>query len=469
MITPHSRLPTSQLPHRQHGKLLATVTLGLGTVAFATLLHGNPGSPRPLQSGLATAEAPRPAYLPLVVGPASPPVDPPWPLTLGSDVDALAINGDRLYVGVGRSVVAYDISVPGAARRLSRSAYLGGRVARLAVGGDRLFAVVRPDDFLVVRDPRRAGSPPWTRLAVMDLSQPDAPLLTANVGLWNGSHNHYAWDLAARDRVAYLAVIDSSVGEPTCGSEDTRCGLMVIDATRQPPELTLRDDLSPLVYRLMVHRGALLAVGYLPSKVAEAHPGFDMGAMSFDLSNPAYPRLLSAPGHLDLRYTQGAFNLSVSGNHVYRVIREEALLTASMTDDGALSLVLPDLSDPWHVFDLLPRLALRPHVDVQRTVAESDRLHLLLLEDPLRIFSVDVADPLHPLPYGEFPLTGINVTRRPVRWGTEIFDDTWGDLVATQDARLFVAGGDSGLLVEVDVSRAGALRELARYAAVAAP
>ena len=46
-----------------------------------------------------------------------------------------------------------------------------------------------------------------------------------------------------------------------------------------------------------------------------------------------------------------------------------------------------------------------------------------------------------------------------------MFDDTWGDLVATQDARLFVAGGDSGLLVEVDVSRTGALKELSRYAA----
>ena len=437
----------------------------LGAVALATLLCGNPGSPRPLQTGPATAEAPRPAYLPLVVGPATQPADPPWPLTLGRDVDALAIAGDRLYVGVGRSVVTYDISVPGAARRLSQSAYLGGRVARLAVGGDRLFAVVRPDDFHPTMDPGQEGSPPWTTLAVLDLSQPEAPLLTTSIGLWNGSHNHYAWDLAAQDRVAYLAVIDSSHGEPLCGDRDTRCGLMVIDTSQQPPELTLRDDLSPLVYRLMVHRGALLAVGVLPSDVAEDHPGFDVGAMSFDLSNPTSPGLLSAPGHLDLRQSLGAFNLSGSGDHVYRVIHENALLTASMTDGGTLSLLLPDVSNPRFVFDLLPRLALRQHVNVQRTVAEADRLHLLLLEDPLRIFSVDVADPLHPISYGEFQLTGINFSQRPARWGTGLFDDTWGDLVATQDARLFVAGGDSGLLVEVEVSRTGALKELSRYAA----
>lgn len=467
MTTLHSRPSTSQLPHRQHGKLLATVTLGLGTVAFATLLHGSPGSPGPLQSGLATAEAPRPAYLPLVVGPASPPADPPWPLTLGSDVDALAISGDRLYVGVGQVVVTYDISVPGAARWLSQSAYLGGRVARLAVGGDRLFAVVRPDDFHPTMDPGQEDSPPWTRLAVLDLSHTEMPLLTASVSLWNKSHNLFAGDLAARGRVAYLAVFDSVGGDLVCGG-DTMCGLMIMDASLPIPKLTLRDDLSPGVFRLLVRNDTLLAMGYLPPKDAESRPDFYMGLMTFGLSTSATPRLISAPGQLSLRYRYRPWNLSVMGDRVFHVLDQGALLTASLADNGELQLLLPLTTDPAHAFELLPRLALRQPGRVFRTAAQDNRLHLLLLEDPLRIVSVDVTDPLHPIPFGEHLLANINFSQRPTRFGS-MWDDTWGDLVATQDARLFVAGGDSGLLVEVDVSRAGALRELARYDAVAAP
>lgn len=403
------------------------------------------------------------------MGPASPPADPPWPLTLGSDVDALAINGDRLYVGVGRSVVAYDISVPGAARRLSRSAYVGGRVARLAVGGDRLFAVVRPDDFHPTMDPRRAGSPPWTTLAVMDLSQPDAPLLTANVGLWNESHNLFAGDLAARGRMAYLAVFDSFLGDVVCGGDgDTKCGLMIIDASLEIPKLTLRDDLSPGVYRLLVRKDTLLALGYLPRKDTESRPDFHMGFMTFGLANAATPRLISAPGQQSLRYRYRAWNLSVMGDRVFHVLDQDALLTASLADNGELRLLLPQTTDPAHAFDLLPRLALRQPGRVYRTATQDNRLHLLLLEDPLRIVSLDVTDPMHPTPFGELALANINFSQRPMRFGS-MWDDTWGDLVATQDARLFVAGGDSGLLVEVDVSQAGALRELARYAAVAAP
>ncbi|MBK7781372.1 MAG: hypothetical protein IPJ58_11510 [Ardenticatenia bacterium] len=486
VITPHPSPATSQLPHGRAGKLLATITLGFWTLALAPPLYGKPGFPLPLQTGPSTSETLRKVFLPLVLRPAERSTAAPWPqvATQGHDVDALAIAGNLLYVGVGPTVVTYDVSESGAAKRLSQSLPLGGRVARLAASGDRLFAATRPDfdaeewraGIRSRRSPGPIVSPPITSLAIFDLAQTDAPRLLRNIALTNELRNFFAIDLAAHERVAYVTVasrarLDESSEELSCFYQRPECGLLIVDATGPSTHLNLRQDMTLLGYRLLTDEGRLYLVGSPPLD-EELRQEYGYRTRNYDLTDPSQPRLISAPGHVSLAQQVGVFSLAVADGHVFRVLTGGELLTSEIAADGDMRLMLPvgfGQDGAW-----LPRVldtsAVTGASFDPRTVAEGDRLHLLLSGDPIGILSVSVATPLHPTRYGQIDLLGIHYPAK-VNLGSnsKVMSDASGDLVATQDARLFVAGGDSGLLVEVDVSRAGNLRELARYEVAAAP
>lgn len=479
-------MPAAFRPHRWTGKLLATLVLVLGTSAIAAPLHGKPGLPRPLQTGPSTTEVPRKVFLPLVLQPArSTAAAAPWPQIVPAphDVDALAIAGNLLYVGLGPTVVTYDVSEPGAAKRLSQSLPLGGRVARLAVSEDRLFAATRPDFdaeewWAGLRSHRGPGPivfPPITSLAVFGLAQGGAPRLLRNIALTNELRNYFAIDLAAHEHVAYVTVLsrprlDDWLGEWACDHRHPQCGLLIVDAAGPSPQLTLRQDLTPGGYRLLTDKGRLYLVGHPPLDEDRSEYGYR--TRNYDLTDPAQPRLISTPGDVSLIQRLGVSSLAVADGHVFRVLDKGELLTSAIDADGEMRLMLPEgfvQGGGW-----LPRVpvtsALTGGSFDPRAVAENDRLHLLLAGDPVGILSVSVAAPLQPTRYGQIDLLGIHYHAKvnPDN-ALGMMSDAWGDLVATQDARLFVAGGDSGLLVEVDVSRAGDLRELARYEVAAAP
>lgn len=423
-------------------------------------------SPRPQPTD---AERPHRAYLPMLSRPSPKPSATDTlrlreVAALGGRPEAIAIAGNLLYLGVGSSVETYDISVPGQARRLASSAPVEGRIVRLALGSDRLFALSRPA-FDWAEPPPSDEIPPWTLLSVFDISDPASPSLlgetTPIVGRTEQGLrvNLYATDLAAHGRTVYLPVFE----RPDAWSElwQSFVGVAIVDATSVALRYSVAPDLVGRGFRPLVHDGRLYIKGDLPSDRA-AERGFNQGVMGFDLSDPLAPRWLGAAGNIRLDNSVAVFNLVGQGKHLYHVYDAGYLLPIEIQEDGQAELM-----GDWREDEAAMSLQLGLELSgVKRSAAAPGRLYLLLPQmGDTPIASIDIRDPMHPERLPWFGIGGLNL-----RWGEaamvdrDMKPDLGSDLAATTDGRLFLASGYDGVLVELDVRDPENQHELARYA-----
>ena len=133
-------------------------------------------------------------------------------LYLEADTAAVVIGADRAYLAAGPRIIAYDISVPGRAKRLGISEMASGQIRHLALGDGLLFAMSRPlfDPNLEYAqrpdwEPTLSELPAWSVIDVFDLEDPDHPHKRGSLELrepWD-----FAVGLAAWGSYAYLPVI----------------------------------------------------------------------------------------------------------------------------------------------------------------------------------------------------------------------------------------------------------------------
>ncbi len=429
-----------------------------------------PVRPTPSLRPLPTdAERPHQAFLPILSRPS--PKTPAGDTgrlrelaVLGGRPEAIAIAGKLLYLGVGAYVETYDISVPGQARRLGSSTPVQGRIVRLALGSDRLFALSRPA-FDWAEPPRSDEIPPWTLLSVFDISVTASPILLGETTPILGRTergfrmNLYATDLAAHGRTVYMTVFERSSMQADWGSFP---GLAIIDATSVPLRYSVAPDLVGRGFRPLVHDGRLYIKGDLPADRA-AELGFNQGVMGFDLSAPLAPRWLGAAGNIRLDNSVAVFNLVGQGKHLYHVHDAGYLLPIEIQEDGQ-----PELMGDWREDEAAMSLQLGLELSgVKRSAAAPGRLYLLLPRmGDTPIASIDIRDPMHPVRLPWFGIGGLNL-----QWGEapmearDMKPDLGSDLAATTDGRLFLASGHDGVLVELDVRNPEDQHELARYGA----
>lgn len=444
---------------------LAVWRLDQSSPPTATPLTRPTTSPRPLPTD---AEHPHRAYLPILSRPTPKPSDTDFRrlrevAALGGRPEAIAIAGDLLYLGTGASIETYDISIPGHAIRLGNSAPVEGRIVRLALGSDRLFALSRPA-FDWAEPPPPDEIPPWTLLSVFDISDAALPrLMGETTPILRQTDpgrrvNLYATDLAAHGRTVYMTVFERHFrGEfeaPSWG------GVAIIDATSVPLRFSVDPNLVGRGFRPFVHEGRLYIKGDLPADRA-AELGFNQGVMGFDLSDPLAPRWLGAAGNMRLDDSVAVFNLVGQGKHLYHVHDAGYLLPIEIQEDGR-----PELMGDWRGDEAAMSLQLGLELwGVKRSAAAPGRLYLLLPrmgETP--IASIDIRDPMHPERLPWFGIGGLNL-----QWGEAAMEDRdmkpdlGSDLAVSADGRLFLSSGYDGVLVELDVRDSENQHELARY------
>lgn len=118
----------------------------------------------------------------------------------GGAPTAVAVAGDRAYIGVGPRLAIWDLGAAGGERLLGESAPLPGVIEAVAVAGDRAYVAQRRDL--------------QSRLHVFDVSDPAAPRETA------------ALDLAA---AGASAIADLEVGAGRLYVADREQGVIVLD------------------------------------------------------------------------------------------------------------------------------------------------------------------------------------------------------------------------------------------------
>lgn len=425
-------------------------------------------SPQPLPTD---AERPHQAFLPILSRPSpKPPAGDTRRLrevaALGGRPEAIAIAGNLLYLGVGAYVETYDISVPGRARRLGSSTPVEGRIVRLALGTDRLFALSRPAIDWKAPPPPPEATPPLTLLSVFDIGDSASPRLLGETTPILGRESLgqrmslYATDLAALGRTVYLTVFERSFIEADW--EFFPAGIAIVDASSVPLRYSVGPGLKGRGFRLLVHGGRLYVKGDLPADRA-AVLGFNQGVMGYDLADPLAPRWLGAAGNARLDDAVTRFDLIGQGARLFHVHDSGHLLPIEIKQDGR-----PELMGDWGSDEAARSLQLGLELSsVKRSSAAPGRLYLLI---PSRgdtpVAGIDVRDPLHPIPLPSFGIGGLHL-----KWGESAMEerdmepDLGSDLAATDDGRLFLASGEDGVLVELDVADSENQHELARYPA----
>ncbi len=449
-------------PSRGRSLILLAVALAL------SLLRLGPQTGMAQDDPIATGQGP--VYLPYLSLPApKPPADDARRLrevaTLGGRPEALVISGKLLYLGVGSAVETYDISVPGQARRLARSGAVEGRIVRLTLGSDRLFALSRPviDWSAPPLDPDDA--PPWTLLSVFDLSDPAAPRRLGRTTPITGRTeegariNWFATDLAAHGRVAYLTVFERN--RQRMGLDEARLmGMMIVDSRSDPLHYQLDQDLFLRGFRVIVHGDRLYVRGDLPERRVQEH-GFRTGVMGFDLKEPLAPQWLGVAGTAWLDNSLTVFDLVGQAEHLFHVSETAFLVPIEVLADGR-----PQLMVDWRNVDDLVALDLDTDVYLLlRSAAGPGRIYLLLPshgDEP--VLSIDVRDPLHPEKLPSIGIGGLDLEIGDAAMNDRYLKpDLGADIAATTDGRLFVASGSAHVLVELAVRDPDNQHELARY------
>lgn len=450
------RVDAGERPSRGRGPVLLAVVLAL------SLLRPGPQAGMAQDDDIATDQGP--IYLPFVAFPT--PTPPPADTGRVRQVtkvdgrpEAIAIAGHLLYLGVGSKVETFDISVPGQARPLGSSALVEGRIVRLALGSDRLFALSRPLIDWTAPLPPRLEMPPWTLLSVFDITDPTSPRLlgetTPIVGMSeNGTRvNLFATDLAAHERTVYLTVVDRQ--------SEWFAGIVIIDAQAVPVRYAIHKDLVDSGHRLLVLNGRLYIKGMLPpARVTEDR--FFAGVMGFDLTQPLEPRWLGVAGHQSVDNDALKFGLVGHGQLLFHMTDNGLLLPIEILEDGR-----PLLLGEW--LNHQPPLSLKLKRDLNgliRTAAAPSRLYLLQpRQGDTPIASIDVSDPLHPKLLPSFGV-GLDLQAGEKEMSERgMAPDLGSDLAATDDGRLFLASGNDGVLVELDVRDLAAEHQVARRSA----
>ena len=330
---------------------------------------------------------------------------------LGGHPQAVAIRGDRLYIGVGPRVLVFETTPT--LRQVAMSPLLPGIVKGLAVR-DRLLAAA-------------LGS---SGLALLDLGS-DAPTLLSTLPLQGSAR---AVDMG--DGVAYVAaeqgglvtvdVRDASQpralatalgGDSVLGVTATAGTLLVAAGEAGLIVLDLSDPGAPAVAGRIATGGYAFAVA---ADGGRAYVADGWGGLRIvDLSDRSHPRLLgSVP-------TAGwAHDVAVDGDIAFVAAGSQGLLIADVTDPGA------------------------PRAVATAPLAGRQAIQLVVASD--LAFVID--------PFEGLEIVGVAAPAAP-RWL-----GTWQPLLEGWHAspagdRLFVAGGRSGLRV-VDASDPTQLRDL---------
>ncbi len=385
----------------------------------------------------------------------------PWTLQSQSLIgaEALALAGDRAYLGYGPHLITYDISRPGQARRLESRPSVEGRIVHIAVGSDRLFSLSRPDF--------HAGMPwkqaPWSILSIFDLSDPDAPQQLDQLQ-WLDP-NLYALDLAAKGRVAYLSMTSPEESRRTFGPPFGDVGILVVDASTPSAEPRwLSSSLGSLYYRLLVLDGRLHAHAQLSQSLPGLIPGLSSrgpGIVSFDLTNAAEPRHVGSLSLAPWPDLVGSFSMTGTDQSLYQIYHLDgpgyaaALLRTDVDSSGHPSLGGSiDGQFPARLPKLEPALDL-----LDRSIFHivSQRESLYALNGIIgRIFIIDLDGSVIPQDVSSLDLasSGIDLGQRGAElWRTTSLGDTGSTLVADPSSdRLFLASGQHGALVEIDAS-----------------
>ncbi|TAK28763.1 MAG: hypothetical protein EPO21_22325 [Chloroflexota bacterium] len=243
---------------------------------------------------------------------------------IGGTVAAVAVNGNRAYVGMGARLVILDLTAPTAPAMLGQTGLLPRPIEGLTVSDRYAYVADGPAGLRVidVSDPARPAevgsyqtpgealgvvvqggrayvSASTAGLQVLDVSDPAHPI-------YAGSYDTqgYAWDVALSGNYAFV----------TDGFE----GLHVIDVSNA--------SRPTLLSSLPVGYARAVAVSWGFAYVATMGSGLAV----IDISNPAHP---TQSGSLDaLGY---AWDVSISGTHAYVAA-------------GTLGLRVVDVSNPTH-------------------------------------------------------------------------------------------------------------------------
>lgn len=410
----------------------------------------------------------RPASVQAQAGGAAHRIYLPWTLQSHSRIgaEALALAGDRAYLGFGPHLVTYDISRPGQARRIDSSPLVEGRIVHIAVGSDRLFTLSRPDD--VEGSGALPDQIPWSILTAFDIADPNRPQIMSGLS-WR-EPNLYASDLSASGRFAYLPMVDSSdsrsVLNPSCCDGS---GILHIDATTANLRSAwIEESRGSFFFQTLAFDNRLYAYAYslYNQSVPLLDTDIDEGVMSFDVNTPASPRYVGAAGLSSAASIRINTSMSLfgKGDHLYQFFGDESdrtpiLLPLTLDAQGMPELPrIANPSDPRWV-DHLPRFAgLGLDSFHLNHGALNDKGHLFVLHGArdARIISIDVDIPLDAVAVGSFRLSdhGISLGQGGERFveGT-LIGDTGSTLVADPGSdRLFLASGQHGALVEIDSS-----------------
>lgn len=213
---------------------------------------------------------------------------------LGGSTQAVSVNGDIAYIGVGMRILSIDISNPSTPRLIGMSDIFSDTVLDLVVQGETAYIA--------------AGN---AGLQIVDISEPDR---LKTLGSWNSSG--YAEGVAVNDKVVYLANGDE--------------GLSVLNVSN-PKKPALTASVYPFHYAFDVVTSGSYA--YVASG--------DAGLLVVDIKNP---NALSELAQLD---TPGyAYDLALAEGYLYAAdgwegvqvidIRNptKPLLTAGITTTG---------------------------------------------------------------------------------------------------------------------------------------
>jgi hypothetical protein len=246
---------------------------------------------------------------------------------IGGEMAAAVASGERLYVGVGPRVQIVDVSRPGAARVLGRTAVLTGTVRDLVLHGDQL--VVAADTGLHVLDASDPGPPRslgWLALASGASKLAIEGDLVFVIGQGAGFRTQGGMavvDIASPRRPQRLAFLPLDDATAVAVAGDARHVYVAADAPDSgvagtPWVIDVADPAAPMnVGVVSTVRGVagFARAGDLLWATTDRDPA-RLRALS--LSDPAEPRPLGA---LELAAHPGG--VAVSGDRVFAVSQSE--------------------------------------------------------------------------------------------------------------------------------------------------
>jgi hypothetical protein len=268
---------------------------------------------------------------------------------IGGATDGLAIQGDRLYAGVGPRLVVLDIADATHPRVLG-DVMLSGRVTDVAVSGQ--FAYVAAD---------------YAGLQVVDVGDPAAPLV---VGSLLGPHVTETWGVYLDSGRVYLAE--------------------VTDVTSQLTAVDVSNPAMPRALGVYEPASGYLSGAFVVASRAYLTDGDDLFIVDF--TDPAHPSDLgtyATPGE-----AQGVW---VTGGRAYvnDVIR--------LTDfDYAYSMLIVDVTDGTAPKPVSSYAVVAP--EVLRGIVVAGTTAYLSLSDAVRILNVQ--DPVNVTDLGQLELIG---------------------------------------------------------------